>query len=94
MKQVILYSMKGCPWCIEAKKQLKEQKIKFVNRDIDKYEEEYNLFVELTGNDYVPAFMIIETKDDEPIGAKMLVPEKDFDEINEAIEKVKGILQD
>ena len=48
--------MKGCHWCTEFKKQLKENKIKFKERDIEKYEEEYNLFVEVTGNDFVPAF--------------------------------------
>ena len=37
MKQVILYTMKGCPWCYEMKKQLKENKINFNNRDIEKH---------------------------------------------------------
>lgn len=94
MKQVILYSMKGCPWCDEMKKQLKENKIKFHNRDIEKHAKEYDMFVELTGNDYVPAFMIVEMKDEEAVGAEMLVPEKDFDEIHEAIEKVQNLIKD
>ena len=94
MKQVILYTMKGCPWCYEMKKQLKENKIKFHNRDIEKHSKEYDMFVELTGNDYVPAVMIVEMKDEEAVGAQMLVPEKDFDEIHEAIEKVQNLIKD
>ena len=50
---LVTYTMKGCHWCTEFKKQLKEHKIKFKERDIEKHEEEYNLFVEVTGNDFV-----------------------------------------
>jgi glutaredoxin len=37
---LVAYTMKGCHWCTEFKKQLKENKIKFKERDIEKYEEE------------------------------------------------------
>ena len=36
---LVTYTMKGCHWCTEFKKQLKENKIKFKERDIEKYEE-------------------------------------------------------
>ena len=38
--------------------------------------------------------MIVEMKDEEAVGAQMLVPEKDFDEIHEAIEKVQNLIKD
>jgi len=34
---VIVYTMEGCPHYTEFKKMLKEAKIKFFNRDIDKF---------------------------------------------------------
>ena len=36
----------------------------------------------------------VEMKDEEAVGAQMLVPEKDFDEIHEAIEKVQNLIKD
>jgi glutaredoxin len=78
--------MKGCPHCETFKQKLKENKIKFINRDIEKYEEEYNLFVEITQNDFVPAFMIVETTDE---SAELFAPDRDFQEISEAVEIVK-----
>jgi len=85
-KKLVIYSMKGCPHCETFKQKLKENKIKFINRDIEKYEEEYNLFVEITQNDFVPAFMIVETTDE---SAELFAPDRDFQEISEAVEIVK-----
>ena len=39
-KKLVVYSMKGCIHCESFKQKLKENKIKFINRDIEKYEEE------------------------------------------------------
>jgi len=85
-KKLVVYSMKGCIHCESFKQKLKENKIKFINRDIEKYEEEYNLFVEITQNDFVPAFMIVETTDE---SAELFAPDRDFQEISEAVEIVK-----
>jgi glutaredoxin len=59
-KAVVLFTMKSCPFCVELKEMLNKSNIQFVDRDIDEYEEEYNMFVNITENDYVPAFMLIE----------------------------------
>lgn len=88
-KLVIIYSMKGCPHCVEFKEMLKEHNIKFYDRDINEYEEEFDMFVEITGKDYVPAFMLVdESESDEPI-PKLYAPELDFDELNEGLEIIK-----
>jgi glutaredoxin len=79
--------MKGCPHCETFKEQLKENKIKFTNRDIHKHEEEYNLFVEITQNDFVPAFMIVETNDET---AELFAPDRDFQNVSEAVDIIKG----
>lgn len=88
MATVVVYTMKGCPFCTEFKDMLKENKIKFIDRDIDKYSEEYDLFVEATENDYIPALMILEDR-----GGKttphLYAPERDYNELTEALDLVK-----
>jgi len=93
MKKVILYSMKGCPWCLEMKDKLKESKIKFIERDIDKHKEEYDLFVEATGNDFVPAFMLMTLEEGDATNVNLLAPDRDYEDINEALVKVKEYLK-
>ena len=78
--------MKNCPWCQQFKEKLKEQNIKFFNRDIEKYKDEYELFVEITQNDFVPSFMIVN---DDNESAELFAPDRDYNDINEAVEIVK-----
>ena len=92
MKRVIVYSMKGCPWCKMMKDSLKESNVKFIERDIDKHKDEYDLFVEATGNDFVPALMLMEVQGDDAKNVRLLAPDRDFQEINEAVDKVKHYL--
>ena len=88
-KHLVVYTMKGCIHCDNFKKILKENKIKFKNRDISKHEEEYQLFVEITQNDFVPAFMVVEQESE---NAQLFAPDRDFQDIYEALEIVKGII--
>jgi glutaredoxin len=84
-KILVVYTLKGCGWCKEFKKILKENSIPFKNRDIEKYEEEYSLFVEMK-NDFVPAFMIVNTETET---AQLYAPEIDFQDLEEALGIVK-----
>ena len=92
MKKVILYTMKGCPWCQIMKDELKEARVKYVERDIDDHKDEYDILVEATSNDYLPALMLITINKGESSDVKLLVPDRDFQEISEAVEKVKNYL--
>jgi glutaredoxin len=87
-KLLILFTMKGCPFCDVMKEQLKEEKIKFYDRDIDEHSDEYDLFVEITENDYVPAFMIVEDtgKEEAPL---LFAPDRDFTGIEHGVEIIK-----
>lgn len=85
-KKLVVYTMKGCPWCTEFKKTLKENKIKFIDRDIDKHNEEYELFVQITNNDLIPSFMVVETNDE---SAELFAPDRDYQDLNEALEIIK-----
>ena len=91
MKQVsvIVFTMKGCPYCTQLKDMLNDEGIMdYYDRDIDEYKNEFDLFCELTNSDSVPALLIIEGT----IGnqeSHLYVPERDFYELSEAVELVK-----
>jgi glutaredoxin-related protein len=81
--------MEGCPYCVQMKDKLKESDINFVERDIDKYKDEYDMFVEITENEFVPAFMIVESPDTDDHKSYLYAPERDYDEIEEGVAIIK-----
>lgn len=96
MKKVLVYTMKNCPYCINVKKMLKENKIDFLERDVEEFQDEYSRFVKKTKNDYLPAFTLLEMNEDkkEIIDMKFLLPDESFKDIKEAVEKVSKFLLD
>lgn len=95
MKVVVVYTMEGCEHCINMKEELKKINVPFIDRDIDKYENEYDEFVKAVGNDYVPALMLLTLDEQEnPQNIKLLAPEKDYNEISEGVELIKNYLLD
>jgi glutaredoxin len=87
-KVVVLFTMEGCPYCEMIKNKLSEEKLLFIERDINEHKEEYDMFVEITENDFVPAFMIIESPQDNP-QSYLFAPERDFNEIDEGVEIIR-----
>lgn len=85
-KILVLYTMKGCVFCTKIKKKLDEENIKFSELDIDDNHEEYELFKEITNNEFIPAFMIIDV---EKVESELFAPDRDFNDINEAVEIIK-----
>lgn len=81
--------MKGCPFCTEFKEILTKEGIEFHDRDIDLYEQEYDVFSKVTGNDMIPALLIIEG-DLKKHESFMYVPEKNYNELTEAVEIIRG----
>lgn len=92
-KLFVVYTMKGCPHCIEFKSMLTNEGITFYERDIDEFEEEYDVFVKIVENDYVPAVLVLEGNMDKPI-PYMYAPERDYNQLTEAIEILKKHLKD
>ena len=88
---IILYTMEGCPYCTQFKELLTKEVIEFHERDIDKHEEEYDIFSNIVENDFVPAVLVLEGDMDKPI-PHMYAPERDYNELTEAIELIKGHL--
>ena len=82
--------MNGCPFCQMMKDRLIEEKINFYERDIEEHSDEYNMFVEITENDYVPAFMIIEGENNNLPTTTLYAPDRDFNDLDEGIEIIKN----
>lgn len=88
-KIAVVFTMKTCPHCHEFKKMLKEAEIDFIDRDIDEFEEEYDMFVEATGNDFVPAFMLIENPESQKPKTGLFAPDRDFEDIEQGLNIIK-----
>jgi glutaredoxin len=85
-KHLVLFTMEGCPHCVDFKKILKEDGLNFIDMDINKYPEEYGMFSKITENEYVPAFMIV---DDQTNLVEYFAPDRDYQDLNEAINLIK-----
>lgn len=81
---VIVYTMEGCPFCVTFKEMLTKEGIEFFDRDIDLYKEEYETYSKVTNNDMIPALLIIEG-DDENYESYLYAPERDYNELTEAV---------
>jgi glutaredoxin len=86
---VVVYTMKGCPFCTDFKDMLVKENIEFFDRDIEEYKEEYDLFVEVTDNDMIPALLIIEG-DEESHESFLYAPERNYNELTEALDIIKS----
>ena len=86
--KLYLFTMEGCPHCQDMKKLLDESGIAYEVRDIDEYEEEYEEFQKIVENDYVPAFMIVESPNEVP-NSLLFAPGRDFNELEEGVDIIK-----
>lgn len=93
MKNIVFYSMKGCPHCDEMKEMMNSENIQYLERDIDENKDEYDMFVESTDNEYIPSFMMFEVigKDDYK-NVKLIAPDRDFQTLTEALIEIKKYL--
>lgn len=89
---VVVYTMRGCPHCHDLKDMLVKEGIDFVDRDIDDNKDEYDIFVEVTKNDYVPALLIIE-EEGEKYESFLYAPDRDYEELTDAVSIVKKHLK-
>lgn len=95
MKVVVVFTMEGCPFCEMIKEEFEKNNIDIISRDIDEHNEEYEAFVDATDNDYVPAIMLLTLDENENANnVELLAPERDFEDINDAVVLVKNYLLD
>jgi glutaredoxin len=86
---VVVYTMKGCPFCDQFKDLLVNESIEFFDRDIDEFKTEYDIFVEVTSNDMIPALLVIEGDNDEH-ESFLYAPERDYNELTEAVDIINS----
>jgi glutaredoxin len=86
MKQLVVFTMEGCPHCQEFKKILSESNVEFVNRDIHEHSGEYQMFARVK-NDLVPAFMIVD--DENTSDSSLYAPDQDYQTLEEALNIIK-----
>lgn len=77
--------MEGCPFCADFKEILTKEGIEFFDRDVDVYNDEYQVFTEITENDMIPALLIIEG-DGEEHKSFLYAPERNYNELTEAVD--------
>jgi len=85
-QHLVLFTMKGCPYCVDFKDMLVKENIEFTDLDINDHEEEYEMFTKIVENDLVPAFMIIDDQDGHN---SFMAPDRDYQDLNEAINLIK-----
>tara|TARA_R110001583_G_scaffold97083_3_gene241814 strand:+ start:4856 stop:5131 length:276 start_codon:yes stop_codon:yes gene_type:complete len=85
--KVIVYSQKGCPHCIEMKESFTNENIFFESRDIEKYNEEWDIVSKRTKNSYIPTVEL-------QIEGRVLyfAPDRDWEEVNECVGMVKDLI--
>lgn len=86
---VIVFTMKGCPFCDQFKEMLVKENIEFFDRDIDKYKNEYDIYTEITKNDMIPALLIIEG-DEKDHTSFLYAPERNYNELTEAVDIINS----
>ncbi len=90
MKVAVVYTMDGCPFCQMIKEELEKNNLPYIARDIEEYEDEYDEFVRITENEFVPALMLLTLDDEENASnVKLLAPDRDYEDIYEGVEMVK-----
>jgi hypothetical protein len=72
---------------------LTEAGIDFIDRDIDEHEEEYDMFVEATGNDFVPAFMLVENPESEKPTTGLYAPDRDFEDVEQGLNIIREFFE-
>ena len=90
MKTLLIYSEDGCPWCTKMKGLLDENNIKFLVRDIDRYDKEWEKVSEEAKTEYIPTACIVDHQEKTKT---YLTPDVDFDEIEEGVEKIKILMK-
>jgi len=84
-KEIIIYTNKTCPYCNQIKQLLKDNKIKYTERDKEKFNQEWYRVVELTG---IPVFPTIN------INNEYLVPNRDFQNQQQLLNIIKYLISD
>ena len=84
-KDIIIYTSKTCPYCNQIKQLFKDKKIKYTEKDKEKFNQEWYRVVELTG---IPVFPTIN------IDNEYLVPNRDFQNQQQLLNIIEYLISD
>ena len=86
LKEVILYTQENCPYCINFKKLLDDEGIKYTEKEISQkgVREEYDKVTSITGQGVFPTIL---TNDN------YLIPNRDFRGMPQGVQMIKAIAQ-
>ncbi len=85
MTRVRVYTTKTCPYCKTLKDMLTENNVDFVDVDVsdERNNKEFEMVIKITDSDMVPIIKVDKN---------LLVPEKSFKSIPQAVEMIKTII--
>lgn len=81
--------MEGCSHCENFKKLLDEANITYYDRDVFDYQEEYDMYVQVTKSEFIPSLLLIETDDDNNEKSIFYAADRDFVTIYEGFSLLK-----
>lgn len=73
---------------------MEKKDINFIERDIDDFDDEYQkVIVENTKNEYLPAFCLLDIKEEKSSSeVTIMTPDDDFESLEEAVQKIEKFL--
>lgn len=83
---LIVFTLKGCFHCKNLKDELKNNNLSFTEIEIGENPKIWNQVIEQTGHNVLPTvFISVDGKDNGPV----FIPDKDFNNIDELLSKIK-----
>jgi len=89
-KKIIVFSLFGCPYCVNLKNKLKELSIDFVDIDVEKNPEIWDQVVLQTNENVLPTIFIQHSDSNE---GEVYIPGINYEEEDEIIEILKKVIE-
>lgn len=87
--QIVVFTLSGCRFCVDLKKELKKSEIIFTEIEISNNQTIWDKVVEQTGHNLLPTVYVNKEGTDE---GPVYVPTRDFNSPNEIIKIIKTFL--
>jgi glutaredoxin len=87
--QVVVFTLDGCKFCTDLKKELKKSEIIFTEIEVSNNHQIWNKVIEQTGHNLLPTVYVNKEGTDE---GPVYVPTRDFNSPNEIIKIIKTFI--
>lgn len=89
MKIVVVFTLDGCIHCVNLKKRLNDEKIDFIEIEVNSNPDIWNQVQKQTNNEYLPTVFV---KDENVDTGPIFIPTVDFNDEDELLIKLKTYL--